>query len=320
MKALLVDPVPQVLVDTMRRQMPAGHVLEAVADDSEEELRRQAADADVFLVVHRTIDAAALAHAPNLRFIQRFGVGYDNIDVDAARAAGVLVAYAPGANAAAVAEHAVMLMLAVLRRLAYSEEATRRGEWPFQEMLAARVRDLDGAAVGLVGMGATAKAVAARLRPFGSAVSYFSRRRLDPDVEHDLGVPYTPLPALLAGSDVVSLHLPLTDETRGMFGRDALAQMKPGAVLVNTARGALVDEAALHDAVAFGHLFGAGLDVLADEAAGGNPFADLPNVVVTPHYAGASAGAQARIMRTGIANVMRFLAGERPEHLVERQP
>lgn len=316
MNLLLVDPLPPALVEGMRRRLPAEGTLDAVTGPAEEELARKASDADVFLVVHRTIDAATLAMAPRLRFIQRFGVGYDNIDLDAARAAGVTVAYTPGANAQAVAEHTVMLMLTVMKRLAYASHATRQGGWPFGEMVAAGVPDLADSAVGLVGMGRIGAAVAARLGPFGARVTYHSRHRLEPERERALGASYLGVDDLLSTVDVVSAHLPLTAETRGLFGRDAFARMRPGAVFVNTARGELVDETALYEAVASGHLAGAGLDVLAREAAGANPFADLPQVVVTPHYAGATRGAQARMLRIGLENVLRLMAGKHPEHVL----
>lgn len=316
MHVLLVDPLPPALVEGMRRRLAAAGTLDAVTGPEPEELARKASGADIFLVVHRTIDAATLALAPRLRFVQRFGVGYDNIDLDAARAAGVTVAYTPGANTEAVAEHTVMLMLAVMKRLAYAAHATRQGGWPFGEMVAAGVPDLVDSAVGLVGMGRIGTAVAARLGPFGARVTYHSRRRLEPERERALGASYLDLDELLSTVDVVSAHLPLTAETRGLFGRAAFARMRPGAVFVNAARGELVDEPALYEAVASGHLAGAGLDVLTHEGAGGNPFADLRQVVVTPHYAGATRGAQTRIQRIGLENVLRVMAGERPEHVL----
>jgi phosphoglycerate dehydrogenase-like enzyme len=226
------------------------------------------------------------------------------------------VAYAPGAISAAVAEHAVMLMLVALRRLPYAAHRTREGGWPFAEMLAGGVADLDDSHVALVGMGATGCAVTERPRPFGCHGSYHSRRRLGPEREAALGASHEDLDCLLADSGVINAHVPLTPETQGMFGRDAFARMRPEAVFINAARGELVDEEALHEAVASGHLVGAGLDVLRTERGGPSLFADLPRVVVTPHYAGATRGSQASILRMGLANVLRVLAGERPENVL----
>ncbi len=316
MKLLLVDPLPPSLVESMRSEIPRGHQLEAVAGPTEEEFLSMATDADVFLVIHRRIDRHVLDTARRLRFVQRFGVGYDNIDLGAARERGVTVAYTPGANAYAVAEHTVMLILALMKRLSLAAEETRAGHWPFGDFVALGVPDLADATVGLVGMGQIARAVSVRLRPFGCRVRYYSRHRRPPEEESALEVSYLDLDELLLGSDVVSIHLPLTPETRGMFGRGAFARMSRGAIFINTARGELVDEEALYDAVASGHLAGAGLDVLAHEGEGGNVFADLPQVVVTPHYAGVTRGAQRRIQRMGLGNVLRFIAGERPEHVL----
>jgi D-3-phosphoglycerate dehydrogenase len=168
----------------------------------------------------------------------------------------------------------------------------------------------------LVGLGAIGRAVAERLRPFGPSVRYTTRRQLDAGTEERLGVTYASLPELLASSTIVSLHLPLSEETRHLIGAAELAQMQPGSLLINTSRGGLVDEAALRDALKRGHLGGAGLDVLQQERAGGNPFTDLPNVIVTSHISGSSRPSGERIVRMAAANIARVLAGEPPQHLV----
>jgi len=316
MKLLIVDPTAPPLLDAIERHAPQGHTLEMVPTPGDDDFARMAADADVLLVLSRRIDARTLAMAPRARFAQRFGVGYDNMDLEACRAAGVLVAYTPGGNAGAVAEHTVMLILAAMRRAGYAAHAVRHGLWPAAEMLASRVPDLDGATVGLVGLGAIGRALAQRLGGFGCRLRYTQRHRLDPAAEAALGVVYQPFDELLAGSDVVSVQVPLTDETRRLFGAAAFARMRPGAFFVNTSRGDVVDEPALYDAVASGHLGGAGLDVIVDERPGGNPFADLPNVVVTPHYGGGTVGARARIVAMAMENVARFANGQTPRYLV----
>jgi phosphoglycerate dehydrogenase-like enzyme len=254
-----------------------------------------------------------LALAPRLRFIQQFGAGYDAIDRDAVAAAGVVVAHNPGVNAAAVAEHTVLLMLALIKNLAWSERWARQGQFILDEMPETGIGDLADATVGLIGLGAIGQAVAMRLAPFGPRLVYHAPTRKSPDVEERLGATWLTLPALLQGADIVSLHLPLTAETRHLIGEGELAMMPRGAYLINTARGGLVDEAALRQAIAFGHLAGAGLDVIADEAAGRNPFAELPQVLVTLHLAGASRGATRRMVERSAANIRRYLAGE-PVH------
>ncbi|HVW31434.1 MAG TPA: NAD(P)-dependent oxidoreductase, partial [Acidimicrobiia bacterium] len=168
--------------------------------------------------------------------------------------------------------------------------------------------------VGLVGLGSIGEEVARRLSGFGPEVLYTARRRRDEATEARLGARYAPLDELLRRSDIVSLHTPLTDETRHLIGPAELAAMKPGALLVNTSRGGLVDEAALRAAIESGHLGGAALDVLADESA--NPFADLASVVVTPHLAGVSNRSLPRAVQMTVTNIERCLRGEGPEHPV----
>ncbi len=277
---------------------------------------QRAAAADMLLVGHRRIDAALLDLAPRVRFIQRLGAGYDNIDVAAVAARGIPAAYTPGANAAAVAEQTIALMLALLKRLVPAVEATRANRWAFGDLTAAGLGDLADATVGLVGLGQIGRAVAERLIPFGPQLLYTQRRRLDADTEARLGVRYTALDDLLAAATIVSLHASATTETRGLIGARELDLMRPGALLINTARGELVDEAALRRAIARGHLGGAGLDVLQREADGGNPFADLPQVLVTPHVGGVSRSAGARIWEMALVNIGRVLSGQTPQSLV----
>ncbi len=277
---------------------------------------QRAAAADMLLVGHRRIDAALLDLAPRVRFIQRLGAGYDNIDVAAVAARGIPAAYTPGANAAAVAEQTIALMLALLKRLVPAVEATRANRWAFGDLTAAGLGDLADATVGLVGLGQIGRAVAERLIPFGPQLLYTQRRRLGADTEARLGVRYTALDDLLAAATIVSLHASATTETRGLIGARELDLMRPGALLINTARGELVDEAALRRAIARGHLGGAGLDVLQREADGGNPFADLPQVLVTPHVGGVSRSAGARIWEMALVNIGRVLSGQTPQSLV----
>jgi phosphoglycerate dehydrogenase-like enzyme len=314
MKVLLTDPVPLPLFEQLRVMLPAEVDFDMVLTAAEADFAAHAAEADVLLVVLRRIDARTLALAPRVRFIQRLGIGYDNIDVAAVRQAGALAAYTPGANSGAVAEHTILLMLALLKRFVAAEQGTRAGGWPAGEVAQAGIGDLAGATVGLVGLGSIGQAVAQRLAPFGATLLYTTRRQQDAATEERLGVGYVSLPELLAASNVVSLHLPVTDETRGLIGDDQLAMMRPGAFLVNVSRGELIDEAALRRAIERRHLGGAALDVLQREGPGGNPFADLPQVIVTPHVAGVSRAGLGQIMRMAMTNVARFLAGEPPLH------
>lgn len=208
------------------------------------------------------VTAAMIVAAPRLRMIQRWGVGIDQIDLEAARQRGVAVAVTTGTAAIYVAELTVSLMLAVLRRIVFSDESVRRGDWPKEE-LHRTAASLVRKQVGIVGLGNIGRAVGRLLRGFDCRIVYHSRRRY-PDVEAE-GFVYSDLDALLETSDVVSLHCPLTVETQDLIDRDALGRMKPTAVLINVARAGLVVEAALVDALTTGGIAAAGIDVFAEE-------------------------------------------------------
>ena len=255
--------------------------------------------------------AAMIAAAPRLRLVQKIGVGVNTIDLDAARARGIAVCNLPGSNARAVAEMALLLMLATLRRLPQFDAGLRAGRWGAAPAVQDRLGELGGRTIGLVGFGAVPAILAPVLAALGCRVLYTARTpRAVPYEFHDLDT-------LLAESDVVSLHVPQTPETAGMIGPAALARMKPGAILINTARGGLVDEAALCAALRSGHLGAAGLDVFATEPTpGDNPLLALDNVVVAPHVAWVTTGTFARSFETAAANVRRLAAGEALLHRV----
>jgi phosphoglycerate dehydrogenase-like enzyme len=315
-KVLLIDPIPPPLVERLRPSFPPSPDFDVVPTSSEEDLAQHGAEAEILLVINRKVDARLLSFVPRVRFVQRVGVGYDNLDLEALQAAGIVAAYTPGANAVAVAEHTILLMLALLKRFAAAESATRQGGWPTVELVQAGLGELANTTVGLVGFGNIGRAVAQRLVPFGSRLLYTARHAVDPATEQQFGVCYASLDDLLASSTIVSLHLPLNEATRGLIGEAELAKMKEGAFLVNTSRGELLDEAALRRALVSGKLGGAALDVLRNERPGGNSFADLPQVIVTPHIAGGSRAAIERALEMAIANVARFLRGEPPLDLV----
>ena len=275
----------------------------------DEEFARLAADAVIFVNARRPLGATALQMAPAVRLIQSIGVGIDPIDLDAARAAGVAVAYNPGVNRTGTAEHTVMLMLALVKRLPASEASTRTGRFAPGDVISRGIDDLADATVGIVGMGHIGQAVAERLVPFGSQIVYHARREV-PEADQRFGARRLPLDEVLAASDIVTLHVPLTPETHHLIGATEIASMRAGSWLVNCGRGGLVDEAALRDAIVAGHLAGAGLDVLEHETDGTNPFADVPDVIVTPHIGGGSRNSMAGVVDRSTANIRRFLAGE----------
>jgi phosphoglycerate dehydrogenase-like enzyme len=268
-----------------------------------------ARNATVLLVGWSSVDAALIDATRRCKVIHKLGVGIDKIDVRAAERRGIPVLLAAGINADAVAEMTILLMLAVIRRLRWAAEELRAGRF-HKEALRVSTLQLMGRTVGLVGAGHVGRAVARRLAGFGTRVIYFDARRLPAEVERDLGVTYAPLDELVAASDIISLHLPSTLETGGMFNADRFARMKRGVFFINTARGALVDEEALVDAVRQGIVRGAGLDVTVEEPLlPTSPLLQLENVLVTPHIAGAVADNYPRVIDHAYRNVMRVLSG-----------
>jgi phosphoglycerate dehydrogenase-like enzyme len=303
--------------------VPGPKVLDFLAPESDwldirwcnddETLYRELPEADVIWHVLRPLSAADLSRATRLRLVHKFGAGVNTIDVDAATEHGVAVANMPGANAPSVAEGTVLLMLAALRRLPVLDRATREGRgWPSDPQLGETVRDIGACTVGLVGYGNIAKQVAGIVAAMGATVLHTSTG--------DDGLPgWRPLPELLAASDIVSLHLPLTADTDGLLGAAALARMKPGAVLVNTSRGPIVDENALADALRGGQLAAAGLDVFGVEpVAPDNPLLGLDNVVLTPHVTWYTVDTMRRYLVEAVANCRRLRDGQRLAHVVNQ--
>ena len=257
-------------------------------------------DVEVLIVANEGVD---LELFPSLRLIANYGVGYDRLDVDACRARGVAVSNTPGVLDAATADLALALMLAVRRRLVEGDDLVRAGRWgtswsggPFLG------REVSGARLGIVGLGRIGSAVARRARGFDMEVVYYQRTRSD-----DAG--YRGLDDLLRESDIVSLHTPLTQETTGLISRERLALLRDGATLVNTARGAVVDEDALVDELVSGRIT-AGLDVFVHEPHVPEALRGLPNVVLTPHIASATVETRGAMTRIVVDNVLAFVRGE----------
>lgn len=237
-------------------------------------------NAEVLLHVLEPVTRAVVEAAPRLRLIQKIGVGVDTIDLEAARDRNIAVANMPGTNSQAVAEMTVLLMLAALRQLPVLDEATRTGQgWRFEPDRFDMFGELHGRSVGLVGFGRIGALIAPILSAFGAGVSVTRRQNIETD-----GVAVMSLDDLISSSDIVSLHCPLTEETKHMIDAAAFASMKPGSILINTARGGLVDQDALVAALRSGQLRAAGLDVFAAEpVTGGGDLFDMKNVVMAPH-------------------------------------
>ena len=263
--------------------------------------------------VLRPISGDDLERGRRLKLVHKLGAGVNTIDVDTGTRLGVAVANMPGANAPSVAERTVLLMLAALRRLPALDRATRKGRgWPSDPSPGETVRDIGGCTVGLVGYGNIAKTVETIVVAMGAQVLHTSTR--------DDGHPgWRALPELLAASDIVSLHLPLTEKTAGMLDRAALARMKPDAVLVNTSRGGVVDKDALVDALRIGGLAAAGLDVFAVEPIpADSPLLGLDNVVLTPHVTWYTVDTMRRYLEHAVDNCRRIRDGRELANVVNR--
>lgn len=272
-------------------------------------LRERVRGARALMVRNQTnVDAALLAAAERLEVIGRIGVGMDNIDVPAASERGIVICYAAEENALSVAEHVFALLLALARKIPAADRSVREGRW---ERALHTGFELYGKTMAVLGLGRIGFRVALRARAFGMQVVAWDPL-LSPSspAVTETGAELVPLEDALAAADVVSLHLPLTDETRGLLSRPRLMAMKPGAVLVNTARGALLDEAALAEVLAGGHLAGAALDVREAEPPGDSPLHPMENVVLTPHIASWTHEATARVLATVAGDVDRVLRGE----------
>jgi len=276
-------------------------------------------DAVMTMVVDR-ITPAMLAAAPRLRIVANMAVGYDNVDPAAAAEAGVWVTNTPGVLAETTADLAFALLLAAARRVVEADRDTRAGGWKTWSPTAFLGTDLFGATLGIVGLGEIGEAVARRARGFRMRILYHSRTR-KPALEADLGLEFRDLHSLLADSDFVSLHTPLTPQTRHLLGPAAFAAMKPGAILVNTARGGIVDQDALVEALRSGSLGGAALDVTDPEPLPlSHPLYSFPNVIITPHIGSASRATRARMAEMAAANILAVLAGSEPPNPVNRPP
>ena len=256
---------------------------------------------------------AFYAAAPNLKLVQLLSAGYDRCDIAAAHKARVPIANNGGANAVAVAEHAVMLMLATARRLVWQHSSVASGIWRGNDWQNKHVFELSEKTLGIVGLGTIGKKVARIARAFGMNVQYYDVNRLTEDQEDALGVRFRLFDEVLKTSDLVSLHVPLLPTTRHLVGARELGLMKPSAYLINTCRGPVVDEAALTTALQNNTIAGAGLDVFDQEPPpADNPLFKLDNVILTPHLAGPTFENRAKRFRNAFDNVQRVARGQAP--------
>ena len=315
-KILFSPSQPEAILDIARSMTPPGYEL-VVADVGSPKFYDVAPEAEYFLGLSRGIGNEFFRSTPKMKLVQLLSAGYDRVDLEAARKAKVPVSNNGGANAIAVSEHTVLLMLAVLKRLVRFHNDLAAGKWRVGNQVDSAVYELSGKLVGIVGLGNIGKKVARRVQAFDARVQYYDILRLTENEEDQLGVRFVLLDELLRTSDVVSLHVPLDDGTRAMLGAREFGIMKPSAILVNTCRGPVVDEAALHHALSAGKIAAAGLDVFMEEPTPkDNPLLTLPNVTLTPHSAGPTWENWAARFRNGFDNIQRVAAGRAPKWTV----
>ena len=315
-KILVLGPFNTTMRRALQRWIPADRFLLEFAEEIQPE---QLAEADYIILRTLRLDAAEIAELNHAKLIQRWGAGYDTVDIEAAGKKGIQVAITAGMNAVPVSEMAVALMLAVYRNLASTTRDVLSGGWD-REQFSKQSYTIHGKTVGIYGIGNIGKKVAALVRAFGAEVLYYDPFRLTPEQEAKLGIAYVQPDALLERSDILTLHAPLTPETANFINAGSLSRMKPSAVLINTARAELVDHAALAQALREHRLLGAGLDALEPETGAGHLFAGLQNVVLSEHLGGNTADNASGMAQRISQQILAVSNGERLEkpHLVNR--
>lgn len=310
-KIFIAAPVPAALLDPLAETAAQVTVYSHETPITPAELKAGAADADILVVPLSTpVTADVIAAAPQLKLIANYGAGVDNLDLAAAKARGIQVVNTPGVSANAVAELTIALILAWSRRIPEGDQLMRGAGFQAWEPEFFLGHEVSGKSLGIVGLGAIGRSVAAKAGALGMTVRYWQRKPLDEPNEAALHVHYTDLDNLLASSDFVSLHVPLVPGTRHMIDAAKLAEMKSTAVLINVARGPVIDEAALLTALQNKKLGGAALDVYEHEPQVADGFKQLTNVILTPHIGNATVEAR-NAMATQIAdNIVAFMTGK----------
>ena len=308
-KILLSPQQPDNIMQIVRELAPPGFDIVPV-DPGTPQFYEAAQNAEYFIGLARQMSGEFFRSAPKMKLVQLLSAGYDRVDIEAARKAKVPVANNGGANSVAVAEHAVMLMLAVLKRLVYHHNNVAAGTWRAADFAALRTYEVEGKRLGIVGLGNIGKKVARRVQGFDMDVRYYDILRLSEEQEDALGVRFTLFTELLQTSDIVTLHVPLNDVTRKLMSTREFAMMKRTAILINTSRGPVVDEKALAQALKEGVIAGAGLDVYEREPAVEPALLELDNAVLLPHIASASERTRTRMAVRAAENIRAFIDGK----------
>lgn len=313
MKILLTNHYEGKPAEIIKSAVPDGFELEMLESVSQQELEGKVKEADYLLVSGRLkINRTVLENAQNIKMIQRTGVGLDSIDLEYIRNHDVPFYVNKGVNAQSVAEHTILLMLASLRNLVEINENTKRGIWKKQAQ-GVCTHELCGKTVGLIGMGAIGRKVAGMLKAFGAEVLYNDVSKMKQEDENTLGIKFSTREEIIEKSDVISLHCPLTDDTRHMINDRAVNKMKNAVILINTARGGLIDEAALINGIKNGKIAGAGIDVYEKEPVDNSEVLNLQNVITTPHIGGVTYDSFYQMMYQAMRNIEMFDKGQLQE-------
>jgi len=294
----------------VHEELPDGFDVVSLINLSKDELVQKAQYADYILASGRLhIDGEVISAANRLKMVQRTGVGTDTLDFDTLAERRIPVYVNQGVNSASVAEHTILLMLASLRQLSLVDKRLRAGIWEKNET-GLKTRDLSGRIVGIIGMGCIGRRVAELLKAFGCNATYYDIKRLQGDGERELGVKFVSLNELLQKSDIITIHCSLNENSKGLIGEQELAIMKTGSIIINTARGSLIDESALYESLNNGHISFAGLDVFSDEPIRkDNPLKNLDNVILTPHIGGITQDSFRHMIMKAMSNIQLFEAG-----------
>ncbi len=309
--------VPAQIIQMAQEQVPAGFTFKLLEQDSSAETRlKKIAQADFILAYPGNPSTEELHAAKQLKLFQILSAGYEWLDLDLFQKLGLPIANNGGANAPTVAEHAILLILAVFKKLPLHHNALHEGKWlGLQETL--NMREFRSKTLGLVGFGRIGQEVARLAKGFQATIRYYDTIRAATTVEQEVGAQLLALDALLEQSDVVSIHTPLTDETKGIINARTLGLMKSSAILINTSRGPVIDEPALIKALQNNKIAGAGLDVFTTEPLQtDSPLLSLDNVVLTSHIAGVTLDTWSRRIAFGFANIARVAAGQVPESVI----
>jgi phosphoglycerate dehydrogenase-like enzyme len=307
-RVAIIDPFHPAIIQTIRDLLPEGWELSVAADQTTAARAMALKGADIGLIMAARVTPALIDVAPRLRFIQKMGAGVDNINLEACQSAGITVARLSAGNAIQVAEHTAMMILAASRRLIALDTRVRAGHWD-KEPARGVIQHIHGKTVGIIGFGAIGKRLARILAGFEVKILYCDPIPATAEIETTLNVRRVSFDDVITSADIITLHVPLTPETRGMIGASQIARMKRDVVLVNCARGGIVDEEAVAEALRNGKLLGAGLDVFQSEPPGASPLFEIEHAVFSPHCAGATLNNFATIASRAMANAEAFLEG-----------